>query len=160
MSTGPAMAMGRPGRWLMIVAIIAVVATVVAALFVMDPPARERAERLDRIRLDHLQVLSQRIDLHVEMEGALPAQLAEVMSGPGGAMADPVSGEPYGYAPTGDRSYTLCATFDAALDPMEAGMRDEWRHPAGPHCFERKVQPVTRPALPARAAPAPGSGGQ
>ena len=147
--------MGRAGRWLMVAAIVAVVATVVAALFVMDPPSHERAERLDRIRLEHLQVLSQRIDLHVQADDALPAVLPEVMDGPGGALVDPVSGDPYGYRPTGRRSYMLCATFDTALDPMATGMRDEWRHPAGRHCFERQVQPVIRPGVPARAAPVP-----
>lgn len=153
MSAGPTT--GRAGRWLMVAAIVVVVATVVAAVAVMDPPSRERAERLDGIRLEHLLLLAQRIDLHVEVEDALPTHLPEVMAGPGGALADPVSGEPYGYKPTGARTYRLCATFDTALDPMATGMRDEWRHPAGQHCFERQVQPVVRPGIPARAAPVP-----
>jgi hypothetical protein len=138
---------GRAGRWLMVAAIVAVVATVVAALLVMDPPSEQRAERLDAIRVEHLQLLSQRIDAHVEVQGTLPATLSEVASGPGDAVGDPVTGDAYGYESTGERGYRLCATFDTRLAPAATGMRDEWRHPAGHHCFERQARPVagTRP---------------
>lgn len=151
MNTQPAM--GKTGRWLMVTAIVAVVATVVAALLVMDPPSHERAERLDRIRLHHLQLISQRIDMHVKVHDALPSSLAPTMTGPGDVFADPVTGTPYQYKPTGERTYRLCATFDTELDAMATGTRDEWRHRAGQHCFEREVGEVVTPGIPVPAHP-------
>lgn len=142
---------GKTGRWLMIVAIVAVVATVVAALLVMDTPTHERAERLDAIRVEHLQVLSQRVDTHFEVEDELPDSILDVMTGTGGTSMDPVTGTPYDYRPTGKDSYRLCATFDTAQDPQAAGRQDEWRHPAGHHCFDRQARPVVRPGLPVPA---------
>lgn len=144
-------ATGQAGRWLMVAAIVAVVATVVAALFVMETPTHERAERLDAIRVQQLQLLSQRLDVHFEMEDELPDSIVEVVVGSDDTFKDPVTGEPYAYKPTGERTYRLCATFDTAQDPQATGRQDEWRHPAGQHCFERQARPVVRPGVPVPA---------
>ena len=144
---------GRPagaGRWLMVAAVVVVVASVATALFVMDPPSRQRAERLDQLRVTHLQLLSQRIDDHVLVHGRLPEQLAVVDSGPGPAIVDPVTGRSYAYEATGERGYRLCATFDTTPDPVGMVGRDEWRHDAGRYCFDRKVGKDARRGAPAR----------
>ena len=144
---------GRTGTRLMLAAGVVVVATVVVALFVMDSPARQRAERLDRIRVEHLQVLAQRIDAHAEVHDALPGQLAVVARAPGHVLVDPGTGRPYQYEVTGDRKYRLCATFETALEGPGVSMpvRDEWRHGQGRQCFDREVQPVVRPGVPVPA---------
>ena len=144
---------GRTGTRLMLAAGVVVVATVVVALFVMDSPARQRAERLDRIRVEHLQTLSQRIDAHADVHDALPERLRIVSGAPGRTIADPATGQPYDYEVTGERSYRLCATFETTPDaePAPLPVRDAWRHDAGRQCFEREVGQVVLPGIPVPA---------
>ena len=144
---------GRPGRWLMVAAGVVVIGTVAAALFVMDPPSQQRAERLDRIRIGHLQVLSQRIDLHADVHDQLPGQLGVVARTPGQVLVDPATGRQYQYEVTGERTYRLCATFETELEGPGVSMpvRDEWRHGAGRQCFDREVEEVVRPGTPVPA---------
>ena len=145
--------MGATGRWLMVAAGGVVLAAVVAALFVMDPPSRQRAERLDAIRIDHLQTLSRRIDAHADVHDRLPGRLAVVAGGAGGTVADPATGQPYQYETTGERTYRLCATFETAQDaaPIPDVHLDQWRHGDGRQCFDREVEEVVRPGVPVRA---------
>ena len=150
MSAAPGM--GRTGRTLMAAAGVVVIAAVAAALFVMDSPSRQRAERLDGIRSDDLRQLSLRIDTHAEVHDRLPERLAVVSGGPGRAIADPATGQAYQYEITGERSYRLCATFDTEQQPEPHDIhRDQWRHGKGRQCFDREVQDVVRPGVPVRA---------
>lgn len=143
---------GKAGTWLMVAAGVVVAGAVVAALFVMDPPARQRAERLDGIRVHQLQVLAWRIDAHAGVHGALPEDLAAIDRSPGEAIADPVTGEPYTYEPTGERSYRLCATFGTATATPHSGPPgvDEWRHGEGRQCFDREVRDGNGVPVPAK----------
>lgn len=143
-------ATGRAGTWLMVVAAIVVAGAVVTALFVMDPPSRQRAERLDQARVVDLQRLSARIDAHAGIHDALPERLAVVDGAPGRPIVDPATGRPYQYEVTGERSYRLCATFETAVEePRQAWPgRDEWRHGEGRQCFDRKVGQDATPVLP------------
>lgn len=129
------------GRWLMVAAVVAVAATVVAAVAVMDSPSRVRAERLDQRRVEHLQLLEDRIETHFDVHEALPAQLSVVAGPPGRTVADPATGQPYGYQVTGERSFRLCAVFEVPSDeaPPVPRSADEWRHAAGHQCFDREV---------------------
>lgn len=129
------------GRWLMFAAAAVVIATVGAAVSVMDPPSRQRAERLDGIRVGDLQLLASRIDAHADVNDALPERLAVVTGKPGPTIADPATGQPYHYEVTGERAYRLCATFETATGDGPSGPRfdDAWRHVAGRQCFDRTV---------------------
>lgn len=133
------------GRWLAIVASVAVVATVVAAVVVMGSPSAQREAKLDSRRVDDLNHIAQVIDRHFHVHGALPADLATLAAQPGQRLAstDPVDGTPYGYAVTGKRTYRLCAVFvtDTAERPPAGGrwVPDEWNHGAGRQCFDRKA---------------------
>ncbi|HET8819091.1 MAG TPA: hypothetical protein VFM73_06065 [Xanthomonadaceae bacterium] len=141
---------GRTGPWLVAVAGVVVAGTVIAALVVMDSPSRQRAERLDRIRVDYLQLLSQRIDAHANVHDALPGTLAILDGTSGQSIADPVTGQPFPYEVTGERSYRLCATFDTAVGAPRTGMpaADEWRHGDGRQCFDREIRKLARPGAP------------
>lgn len=136
MSGGP----GNAGRPLVFAAVGVVLASVVAALLVMDPPSRQRAERLDQLRTGHLQLLSQRIDDHALVHDRLPERLAVVATGPGPDVVDPETGQPYEYEVTGERSYRLCATFATESEALEPMGPDAWRHAAGRHCFDRQAR--------------------
>ena len=146
-------ATGKAGTWLMGIAGVVVAGVVVAALVVMDSPSKQRAERLDRIRVENLQLLSRRIDAHADVHDALPGTL-DVLDVTGGeSISDPATGQPYAYEVTGERSYRLCATFETAVEAPHIGMPpfDEWRHGEGRRCFDREVQDVVMPGVPVRA---------
>ena len=131
-----------PGRWFALVAIVAVVATLVAAFMVMRSPGEQRKVSLDQRRIQDLVQLDHAIDAYALVHDALPADLATLARQPGSLLptADPVTGAAYGYEPGADRHYRLCAVFDTdtALtnDAMSYGPAS-WTHGAGRHCFER-----------------------
>lgn len=125
-----------------------VVLAVGAALWLMDSPTQERQRRLDERRVSDLQAIERALDIYFSRHGGLPETLSELGEGYGVAERrhDPVSGEPYGYRATGERSHELCATFDTA---SPAGGDDRWRvdgyfwsHPRGHHCFEIEATDV------------------
>ena len=127
------------GRWLMIAAGVVVLATVLAAVLVMDSPGKQRAERMDRIRVSDLEMLESRVSSHFQVHGELPGQLAVVSGGPGRAIVDPATGRPYQYEIIDAHGYRLCATFETETDEASSVYRDNWRHAAGRHCFDLKV---------------------
>lgn len=159
--------MSRPGagRAMLAFASVLVVATLVAAVWVMDSPTVQRDLRLDQRRIAQLTQVQVLVEDWARSRGRLPASLAELAAQPGIALAtgDPASGKPYGYAVLSAREYRLCATFatdtanaDAAAYPY-AGNPVEWAHPAGPHCFKRSLpREDAPPDKPAPPAPLPG----
>ena len=96
-------------------ALAAVAALLVGAgLILSGGPDQARKERRDRQRLDDLTVLQALVTCLANAEqGQLPDQLAPSpqCDWPAG-LEDPLTGEPYRYAPTGPRSYRLCAGFE------------------------------------------------
>jgi hypothetical protein len=133
----------RPiGAWLLAAGGVAVVASLAAAVAVIGTPAQQRELRLDETRVRDLQQLQQAVLAFRRDEGRLPARL-DALPGVRAAatdMRDPGTGAPYGYrAPGGDR-YELCARF-ARASPREGGrwVDADWRHPAGPYCYTRRV---------------------
>jgi hypothetical protein len=137
------------GRLLLVATGVVVAATITAAIMVMGAPDTQRQLRLDERRVQELQRLSEAIDTHAYRHGALPGTLSDITGRPGAAYAttDPVTGVPYRYELDGPDDYRLCTEFDT--DSSRAGSRarpyggDSWAHPAGEHCFDRKV--VERP---------------
>lgn len=134
------------GRGLLVATGVAVAATITAALLVMGAPDTQRQVRLDERRVQELQRLSEAVDTHAYRHGALPQALSEITGRPGMAYAttDPVSGVPYRYEPTGPDEFRLCAQFDTDTARTAGRARpyggDAWAHPAGNHCFERRVE--------------------
>lgn len=139
------------GRWLAIAASVVIVATIVAGIVAMGPPSVQRELRLDEHRVRDLQEIETLVHLHHREQGRLPPDLSALARHPGWSVpgADPVTGEPYGYAATGARRYRLCAVFatdTAERDGRRApGWREpEWGHPAGRHCFARELPEPTK----------------
>lgn len=135
------------GRNLLVFAAAIVVATLVAALWVMESPSKQRDRRLDERRTEQLQAIASALDAWFARDGRLPASLAELARQPGLSLpiVDPVDGRPYDYRPGSGRAYRLCARFATSTADRDAnaGRFDwqdrNWLHPAGPHCFERTV---------------------
>lgn len=149
------------GRTLMVVATVVVVATLAAALLVMESPSKQRERRIDQRRTGELTAIADAIDAWVLARKALPASLAELARQPGLSLpiVDPVDAAPYGYAVVSARAYRLCANFaTSTADPRRGAAgrywtASEWRHPAGPHCFERTAGDAEQAAAAAAVVP-------
>lgn len=138
-------------------ATIAVAATLIASFSLIGGPARERAYRLDDLRIEHLTQLAGEIDCFYWRNNRLPEDLAEVETDlraySAGArvdrrcvwreLADPVSGLTYEFRPIGGAAFELCADFAQARRPeapriagvVARGRRFDPDHGPGRQCF-------------------------
>lgn len=133
---------GLPGRVVLGAVAVVVAATLVASVAVIRSPAAEREVRLDARREQDLARIARLAEAHYHRTGQLPSSLDELAT-PGTALPrDPVHGVPYVYEVTGGQSYRVCARFgtDTALDQRQPPGGDAWRHGAGQHCFDRRVE--------------------
>ncbi|MDB6164514.1 MAG: hypothetical protein JWL98_1946 [Xanthomonadaceae bacterium] len=133
------------GWWLAIAASVAVIATVVCALVVMGSPAQQRRVELDARQIEELGAISRAIDVYVTQNKKLPASLGDLDgSGQWLSLKDPDDHSPYGYATSSDTTYQLCAVFGSSTQAADVRDRwagaEEWPHPAGRHCFDRKAK--------------------
>ena len=142
----PSPAPSRLGRWLAVLATIAVAATLLAAFLAMRSPSAQRDVTLDQRRVRELERIGFALDAHANLHGALPPDLATLARQPGSALPlhDPVTGTPYGYRPLAKDRYRVCATF--VTDTAKTGeaamyaVEPSWAHGVGHQCFERAVQ--------------------
>lgn len=124
------------------VSTLLVLAAVVWGFVIVGSPDARRLERLDETRLDDLQRIQREIqdlvkddEVPATLKRALPATLDAVLALARRrrlSLADPETGERYGYRVLDERRYELCATFARA---READFGVFWNHPAGRHCF-------------------------
>ena len=135
------------GAVLLVAAVTAVVAAVVAGLFVLGSPTEERARRLDHRRVADLQSIGAATDLYWTRHSRLPASLDDLTAEPGVTInaRDPAGSEPYGYQPLDSARYEVCASFEQesgeiARDPE----RDLWAHGPGRQCFQFEAEEITR----------------
>lgn len=130
-----------------VVATLVVLAAVVWGFVTAGTPDTRRQERLDERRLQDLRAIVREMQTFVRHPDAsrqllrrgLPrtlAALAEEVRDRKLSIADPETGEPYGYKPIDWKTYDLCATFALPRDGADAVF---WNHPAGPHCFTINV---------------------
>lgn len=136
----------RSGTWIAGAVAVPVVATVMAALVVMGSPATQRQARFDERRVEDLQRIDTALRALHARDERLPPTLAEVAMAPGSRLGivDPRSGQPYGYAIRGARSFRLCAVFETDTGTTPPGrsrpVDADWEHGAGRHCFDRVVE--------------------
>lgn len=134
----------RTGPVVMIGVVLVVVFAVAGGLRMLRSPGEERAHRRDAQRVQALAVLSRAIDRFAERSGALPESLDALVPTltTREATRDPEHDEPYGYRVTGERTFELCAEFDAADDSPANGRF--WAHDDGRQCYTIEVQPAPR----------------
>jgi type II secretory pathway pseudopilin PulG len=138
----------NPGRVLMIVAAVAILATVAAAIYVMGAPGAQRQHRLDERRVADLSAIQQAVEAHHREHGVLPPDLPTLAARPGLGLAivDP-AGQQYAYLPEGRRGYRLCAVFATdTADARRTGFapaNHEWAHGVGRTCFVRRIARAT-----------------
>lgn len=133
----------RPlGAWLLAAGAIAVLASLAAAIAVIGTPAQQRRMRFDEARVRDLERLQLAIAGYRRDEGRLPPRLdaiARLRRDTPRDDRDPETGAPYGYRIIEGDRYALCAVF--ALPTPDSGRwaDPDWRHPAGRHCFSRRI---------------------
>jgi hypothetical protein len=148
-----------PGKTAKLFAIIVssvVTVILVAGLIVGGLPSSERARRFDDERVMDLQnIRFGVIDEYYRVNGRLPESLDEArratpMSGE--SFLDPGTDELYAYERLGERTYSLCATFDLPSTPESAKVDPAWTHEAGTMCYTFDVTSVTE-KVPIRSVP-------
>ncbi len=141
---------------------VAVFASIVAGFFIMGSPAQVRLYRFDEQKVMELQNIQWQIVEFYRQKGMLPLTLADLKDPISGFVAplDPQNGDAYDYQKTGDKSFSLCAEFNAENDrpssrsmPVIAG-EDNWQHGSGKECFERTIDPERYPPY-EKVAPVP-----
>ena len=139
----------RPiGRRLLIAAGGVAIAALVGGFMLMGSPAQQRAERMDQRRINDLQQIEMMLRNRFEESGRLPPDLATLAARPGIdlALADPETGQPYGYRIEGPMRFALCADFRTDTATRRAGVRRmpipiDWAHGVGNTCFKRRIEP-------------------
>lgn len=122
-----------------------------AALALLGNPLEARLRRLDEQRVADLRRIQTNVEQYHRRTGRLPESLEALKDDPDtfvASLADPVTGEAYGYEPAGERTYRLAATFDrpSADDGAPEWRRDGFfRHDVGRKAFE-----ITVPQRPPR----------
>lgn len=153
--------MSRPGvgRKLLVAATLIVVATLAAALWVMESPSKQRDRRIDERRAEQLEAIADALDAWKNNHQRLPASLAELARQPGLSIAivDPVDGKPYEYQTLSEWDYRVCARFATSTADRPTGdnsidwYEKRWMHPVGRYCFDRKAGGADRSAAAAAA---------
>ncbi|MCK9361025.1 hypothetical protein M0Q28_02230 [Patescibacteria group bacterium] len=128
--------------------IVAVVAVVVAGLWLAGSPAEERARRLDSARISDMQNISNAIDQYYNANKMLPSDLDTLSKAREtyyvNSVVDPETMLPYEYTIRDTDTYDLCATFatdnsqDQQQRPPEPYPTWEsrfWEHKAERTCF-------------------------
>lgn len=159
-------------KFFVTVVVVIVAAVVVAGFIYGGSPQAARRERLDEIRLGHLQQLEGLVIRYWELNQALPDSLDEAAANELGSQlpADPATGIQYQYEKTAADTFRLCAVFSTAQErpedyfgrynyrpaaPAEGMtyqlMGGNWSHPVGASCFERKIAVIKNPITPPAA---------
>ncbi|MGY1410613.1 MULTISPECIES: hypothetical protein [unclassified Luteimonas] len=143
------------GRALVAVAAVVIVATVAAALMVGGSPAQQRDARMDARRVQDLQRIEAAVQAYARQHDALPDALdgLDQATDHSLSLVEPDTGTGYGYGIEGAERYRLCAVFITDSRGGRHGRGDQvaegWQHPAGPHCFQRRLA-ARSPAADAR----------
>lgn len=128
------------------VAVTAVIAAVVAGLFVLGSPTEESARRIDNRRVTDLQGVMAATDLYWTRHSRLPSSLDDLTAEPGVRIntVDPGSSVAYGYQPLDSLRYEVCASFERESDQISRDRRtDLWAHGPGPQCFQLEAKDIT-----------------
>lgn len=143
-----------PGKALLpVIVIVAVAASVVAALVLVGSPAQERRRWADGVRVEHLEALYSAVNRYYNERKHLPADLDDLRRyGTNLAASDPLTGRRYGYRVLMRDEFELSAIFSTnTLD--DAGRRAAsshyfypdrrlpfWKHRSGAQTFRLKAQ--------------------
>lgn len=143
---------------------IMVIFAIITGFFVVGMPWQARGYRFDDQKVNDLRNIQSQVVYYWQSKQALPATLSDLQDPISGFSVpnDPQTGAVYVYQTTGQTSFKLCATFNAATQQYTAATRavpiapggavgktvnDNWQHDAGLECFERTIDPLLYPPL-------------
>lgn len=137
-----------------VVALAVVLASIVFGFMQIDAPSVAREVRLDQTQISDLQDMQWRIESFYQANDSFPARL-EVVYEDVPMPSAPEGREAYEYNVTGADTYELCATFAHPTPSSERSIgkpfmgsdgvyleNQNWEHPAGRECFDRKIIPL------------------
>ncbi|MEK7649969.1 MAG: DUF5671 domain-containing protein [Patescibacteria group bacterium] len=135
-----------------------VVLSIIFGFYVAGSPQSERLRRLDMERVSDLYVVQNQLVEYWRAKNALPSALNDLVDDINVTMLpiDPVTSESYEYRVTGERTFELCAVFQAedikgsdvssiAYPYDQYG--ESFAHGIGRTCFERTIDPDRFPPL-------------
>ncbi len=140
-------------------------ATIAAGFFIIGTPSHMRDLRFDSQKTSDLQGIQSQVVYYYQQKQVLPTSLEELTDALSGYVVptDPETKAAYTYEKTGNLSFKLCTTFNAATPDMEGKGgygRDvaypsefgivgggSWKHDAGMVCFDRTIDPDKYPPL-------------
>lgn len=127
--------------------------TIFYSFLVFGTPSVQRKIRIDNQRISHLQNIQGEIKNYFINKGKLPESLNEISSFSSFVIPkDPITQEEYQYRKIDDLNYELCANFYLENYTVQVPFtytNEDWRHPAGKHCFQRKINPaIDKPIIP------------
>lgn len=137
---------------------------------VMGSPQTQRLQRIDQIKVQHLQQIQSQVIYYYQQKSKLPMTLSELNDPISSFMLpkDPETGQDYKYEVLVDINrvtsldFKLCAVFNqpstnrnlkhgegmSIAYPMGFDRRNEnWQHGTGEVCFERKIDPQLYPQI-------------
>jgi len=134
-----------------------IVIFIITGFFIMGSPASQREFRNDDQRINDLTNIQSQVTGYYRETERLPEALEDLKDPLVGGYinTDPVTGDDYEYAKTGDLTFELCAVFERALPELDetSSQSDNWRvqnlkenienwsHEDGRTCFERTIDP-------------------
>jgi hypothetical protein len=132
----------RHGRTGSTAAAILVALTLMLSFARFGSPAAHRLAVSDERRSEDLEAIAGALQnrwkaVQDERTPTLPQSIVELPESASLRLSDPVSGQPYRYAPGEGMRYQLCAAFDTDTTQSQVNRRRGrlYLHPAGEHCF-------------------------
>lgn len=132
-------------------ALVVVAAAAIYGATLIDTPSVAREIRLDQEQINDLQDIQWRVEAFYQEKNSFPANL-DTLYGDFEVPASPEGRDPYVYHTASAGTYVLCATFahptpeserqvHKPISTSEAAylQNQNWEHPAGAKCFERKI---------------------
>lgn len=141
--------------------VVVVLASIIGGFAIIGSPATQRDLRLDRERVQDLDMIQYQILSYWQKTDELPENLSALNDPLFGFIVpeDPETGESYEYHALSNLSFELCAIFAKDGSEVEStpefsrafpGLDGNWQHGAGRKCFERVIDPE-RHSLPESA---------
>jgi hypothetical protein len=123
-------------KWAASIASLAVVAAILAGLYLTGSPREQRLLKLDERRVNDLMRLATSVSFYRQRYAKMPENLAVLVDGQllRSLPLDPVTREAYRMQLTEEAGYRLCAKF--ARPSIKKYGQDFWQHSSGLHCFD------------------------
>lgn len=127
--------------------IVKLIAIIVIGFFITGGPSHQRDLKADQQTINHLDIIVSMINGYYIDKKSLPQDASELLKSINTFVIDEglrkLETGDYTYATLTSKSFNLCAKFLTETDSDKTGRdfypNNNWSHPKGAYCFERKV---------------------